>query len=411
MNVVRPVLKEERADILDVLRGFALLGILINNIRGFSGYAYLNNKYKESFSTSFYDKLLDLLQVVFVEGKFYSIFSLLFGIGFSIILIRTAQKGLNSLKIFYRRLLVLMVFGLIHILLIWDGDILLLYALIGLCLPLFRNLTDKNLLALALILILSPILFDAIKVMIKAGPGDWLFATAQALDKKNGVPLDDSFAFYLYNEGSGWQEFRNWMEAGFFYRYEYIMSSNRPVKVLGMFLIGFYAGRKEIYRNLEANLSLFKKLRNYGFAIGIPASAAMAYFATDNKNVYSSPRGLIDTVFYALSVIPLALAYVGVICVLWIKAKGKSGLRYLAPAGRMALTNYLAQSIIGILIFYEMGLGLGVKIGPTLAYPIALLIFILQVGFSNFWFRHFNYGPVEFVWRQLTYGKRLRLKK
>jgi uncharacterized protein len=146
MNSATPVLKEERADILDVLRGFALLGILVNNIRGFSGYMYLSTKYQDALPTSFADNILELLQFVFVEGKFYSIFSLLFGIGFSIILTRTAQKGIQSLKIFYRRLFVLIAFGLIHTLLIWEGDILLLYGLIGLFLPLFRNFSDKQLL-------------------------------------------------------------------------------------------------------------------------------------------------------------------------------------------------------------------------------------------------------------------------
>ncbi len=406
-----PVLKEERSDILDVLRGFALLGILVNNIRGFSGYVYLPEKYQEALPTPLVDKILDLLQFVFVEGKFYSIFSLLFGVGFSIILSRTAQKGIQSLKIFYRRLFILILFGLIHTLLIWEGDILLLYGLIGLCLPLFRNLSDKQLLILATLLILSPILFDAIKVLIKAGPGDWFFAMAQSLDKKNGVPIDDSYAFYLFKEGSGWQEWRNWQAAGFFYRYEYILNSNRPVKVLGMFLIGFYAGRKGIHQHLETYQGLFKKIRNYGFTIGIIASAGKVYFEIDHKSIYSSAWGLMDTLFYALSVVPLALAYVSVICLIWIKAKEKTVLRHLAPAGRMALTNYLSQTMICIFLFYGIGLGLGTKLGPVLFYPIALVIFILQGLFSNYWFRYFNYGPLEWIWRQLTYGKRFPIKK
>jgi len=411
MNSATPVLNEERADILGVLRGFALLGILVNNIRGFSGYMYLSPKYQDALPTSFPDNILELLQFVFVEGKFYSIFSLLFGVGFSIILTRTAQKGIQSLKIFYRRLAILIVFGLIHTLLIWEGDILLLYGLIGLLLPLFRNFSDKQLLVLATMLILSPILFDAIKVLIKAGPGDWFFSMAQSVDKKNGIPIDDNYAFYLFKKGSGWQEWRNWQESGFFYRYEYILSSNRPVKVLGMFLIGFYAGRKGIYQHLEAYRGLFKKIRNYGFTIGIVGSAGRVYFEMDGKNIYSSAWGLMDTLFYAITVVPLALAYVSVICLIWIKAKETTVLRHLAPAGRMALTNYLSQTIICIFLFYGIGLGLGTKFGPVFIYPMAMVIFILQVIFSNYWFRYFNYGPLEWIWRLLTYGKRFPLKK
>ena len=137
-----PVDLSERSSILDVLRGFALFGVLSDNIFGFSGWGSFTQTYRESLSTWPGDGLLGLLELTLINGKFYSLFSLLFGIGFSIILIRNEQKGINPLKIFYRRLFILLLFGIAHILLLWEGDILLLYSLIGMLLPLFRKCTE-----------------------------------------------------------------------------------------------------------------------------------------------------------------------------------------------------------------------------------------------------------------------------
>ena len=405
-----PVSLTERADILDVLRGFALLGVLLDNVFGFTGYGFMLQQNREALSTWPADGILGLAELAFVKGKFYSLFSLLFGIGFSIILIRNEQKGINPLKVFYRRLTILLLFGAAHIFLLWEGDILFLYALLGFLLPLFRKCTDKTLLIWAAVLIASPILIDIIKVLLNFKAGAFLETVALNIDKRTGVPVDDSFRQYLYKEESGWREWRNWQTSGFFWRYSYIIESNRPQKVLGMFLLGFYAGRKMIYANLENNISLFKKLRKWGFIIGIPANLAMAYFEIDRKSI-PNVMGLADTFFYAVGVVPLSLAYVSSICLMWVRTKGNTRWKTLAPVGRMALTNYLMQTILGIIIFYGVGFGLGGDMGPTYFFPIALGIYVVQVIYSNWWFIYFNYGPVEWIWRQLTYGKRLQLKR
>lgn len=401
----------ERAAILDAIRGIAILGIFLNNIIGFAGYGFLSEDYKQQIPTYAIDNVLNFLQHVFVEGKFYSIFSLLFGIGFSIIFTKNAQKGNRSLRIFYRRLLVLLIIGFLHCYFLWDGDILLLYALIGLVLPLFRNCSDKTLLVWAFALIISPLFIDLVKLLLLWSPGDFLLIKAQAIDVRNKIPLDDSFALYLYKEGSGMQEWQNWRESGIFYRYQYILDSNRIPKVLGMFLLGLYAGRKSIYQRLQEYQGLFKKLRFWGFLIGLPASIAMVYFLVDGRNIYKSFYGLLDTLFYAISVVPLSLAYLSSICLFWIKRKEKNPFKIFAPVGRMALTNYILQTIFGISIFYGVGFGLGTQVGPSYIFPIAIGIFILQIVFSTYWFKYFRYGPLEWVWRQLTYGKRLPFRK
>ncbi len=123
------------------------------------------------------------------------------------------------------------------------------------------------------------------------------------------------------------------------------------------------------------------------------------------------PFGLADTLFYALSVIPLSLAYTTSICLLWLRLEWQSRLKILAPVGRMALTNYILQTVAGICIYYGIGLGLGAKTGPSVFLPIAIGVYSLQVIYSNIWFRYFRFGPLEWMWRMLTYGKLLKIIK
>lgn len=206
-----PVTLTERADILDVLRGFALFGVLMDNLFGFTGWGFLTQPQREALVTWPADGILGLLELAFVHGKFYSLFSILFGIGFSIILIRNEQKGINPLKIFYRRLFILLMIGFAHCLLVWDGDILLLYALIGFILPLFRKCKDRTLLIWAVALLLSPILIDLFKVLFHFKTGAFLEAIAAKIDKQTGLPSTDEWRQWLYKEGSGWKEWRAWL--------------------------------------------------------------------------------------------------------------------------------------------------------------------------------------------------------
>ena len=412
-NTASPVLQNERSDILDILRGFALLGVMLDNLFGFTGWGFLTDEQRQSLSTWPADGILALSELSFINGKFYSLFSLLFGIGFSIILIRSEQRGVNPFKIFYRRLLILLLIGAGHLLFLWEGDILFLYALIGMILPLFRKFSDKALLITAAALILSPIILDVIYILVHAKPGAGLERLGVSIDTKNGIPLDkEGYSRYLFKEGSGWREWRNWEASGWTYRYSYILDSNRIPKVLGMFLFGFYAGRKMMYVHLENYVSLFKKFRLWGLMIGIPSAIACTYFEIfAAKDMKPELAQMGHTVFYALSVVPLSLAYTSIICLWWTKKKGNIKLKVLAPMGRMALTNYLMQTIIGITIYYGAGFGFGGYIGPALFIPIGLGVYAIQILYSNLWFKYFNYGPMEWIWRMLTYGKILKMTK
>ncbi len=410
MMMTAPTKSSERSLLLDSIRGIALFGIFLNNVYGFSGYPFLPQESRKQFASYPFDKAVDIFQHLFIEGKFYSLFSLLFGIGFSIILLRNKEKGLNGLKIFYRRIFILAFIGFLHLRFLWQGDILLLYAMLGCLLPLFRNCTDRALLIWAATLILSPILIDTLKIILQASPGSFLENIAIKIDAAHGLD-DNNWRTYLFKEGSGFREWFNWLPGGPYWRYEGLLNSNRLPKVLGMFLIGFYAGRKHIYSSPGQYKLLLKKIMIWGFAIGVPASIALVWFAEDEKFVFKSAWGLLDTFFYAISVVPLSLAYASSIAMLWIKTGGNTRIKVFAPAGRMALTNYLAQTIIGIIIFYGLGFGLGQKIGLAACFGIVIVVYALQVLYSRYWFKYFLYGPLEWIWRQLTYGKKLPLRK
>lgn len=407
MKLQTPVQPLERAQVLDALRGFALLGICIANSAVFSGYAFLNPNMKAALFTNEADKWVGFIEHALISGKFYSLFSLLFGIGFSIIMLRNQQKNINGIKIFFRRLFVLMLFGCFHAFLLWDGDILLLYALLGFLLPLFKKLSDKSLIIIWIILILSPIIIDSVKMLTGWHPEKSLQTLATDTDKQFGIKDPG----YLYTTSAGYDEVLKWTFSGFYYRWSYLISSNRLPKVFGMFLLGLYVGRKLIYLRLEENRQLFKKISKWGLLIGLPFSIAMVYFDNDGKDYYTTPVGLPDTISYSFSVVPLCLGYACFFCLLWLKKDWNKKLKWFAPAGRMALTNYLMQTFMGIIIYYNIGFGMGVKFGPVIYIPVALLVFIIQALYSILWFRYFNYGPAEWLWRRLVYGKSLPMKR
>ena len=180
-----PVKTSERHVILDALRGFALLGICLANFPEFSLYTFQKPRITEAMPTAEIDQVVRFLQYLFVDGKFYTIFSLLFGIGFSIIISNAAKKGTDGFRIFYRRMIVLATIGFLHLMFIWSGDILLLYALLGMLLPLFRHVSDRVLLGTSAVLLLLPI------------PIDWLAGTP-ALP---GASSTGSLSMYLMNLG------------------------------------------------------------------------------------------------------------------------------------------------------------------------------------------------------------------
>jgi uncharacterized protein len=404
-NTITPVSTSERQVILDVLRGIALSGICLANYSEFSLYTFQPKEVVEAMPTAGIDRIVKFLQYLFIDGKFYSLFSLLFGIGFSIIMSNAVKKGANGMKIFYRRMTVLMFIGLFHLLFLWAGDILILYAATGLLLPLFRNISNKKLILFSVALLLFPIVVDAFVTVFSWNLSAPVIRATQYFHSRFGI-TDDNFPVWLA-EGKSYADILKFNLAGAFIRMQEFIEGNRIFKVLGLFLLGLYIGRNGIYANLNDRRKSLKQLMRYGLIIGFPASILYAYEATN-----AHPFGLIaHSAIYAISVVPLSLAYTSGICLWFLKNKERKMFSILAPSGRMALTNYIAQSVFGIIIFYGTGFALGATTGLVWVELIAAGIFLFQALYSYIWLRYFQFGPLEWCWRMLTYGKRLKLMK
>lgn len=396
-KLLAPLTPKERIVILDILRGFAILGIFIANLGFLTGFNFQPSETKEAITTGAGHVGLFLMKLL-VDGKFYSIFSFLFGIGFAVQMMRAEAKGGPFLPLYLKRIFFLFLFGVIHIM-IWPGDILTVYAITALFLIPFKWLSNKIVIIVAIILLLSPILFYSLMLATGFVIGGFLFDAA------------GSFGAYLKAMGPAQSIQSGGMKdvvlsnlTGVMYRYGDLFFSSRWPKVLGMFLLGFWFGRKEIFSNVQMHLALFRRvLIGCGIA-GFMACLAMALLEEQHSTLPLSINGLYITIAYAAGVHTLALAYIAGLTLLYHHNKAATFLAWLAPAGRMALTNYLAQSLIGVFVFYNIGLGYG-PVGPVTWIPFGVTVFALQVLFSHWWLSKFRFGPVEWLWRSLTYGK------
>jgi uncharacterized protein len=412
-NNTAPVAARQRFIIVDFLRGMALLGIGLANFPEFALYTFQKSEVVEAMPTAGVDYVVRFLLYLFVDGKFYSLFSLLFGIGFAIIIGKGLPfgdfKDSGDFKdfrgVFYRRMGVLFLIGVLHLLALWAGDILVLYALLGMLLPVFGKVSDKGVLVCAGVLLLCPVVMDALIVFFRLDLAAPVIDASVYFQRKVGI-TEDNFGVWLL-EAETYQDVLKFNWQGAFIRMQEFIEGNRAFKVLGLFLLGLYIGRNRIYADLEGNLSLLKNIRFYGFLIALPLSVLYAWNA-----VHGRPLGMVLTaVLYAVSVFPLSFAYISAICLWYLKKKERFLLPVLAAPGRMALTNYIGQSVFGMFIFYGTGLGLGATIGLVYVELIAAGVFLIQVVYSYMWLRYFRYGPLEWVWRMLTYGKWLKILK
>src|SRR5882724_11274798 len=399
-----PISLPERIEILDVLRGLAVGGILIGNMQWFSGYGLMPPAIAEQ--SPFGDQATHFLVHFFVEGKFYSIFSLLFGFGFALQIARAEERGDLKASLFKRRLFWLLVIGLLHAYLLWSGDILSIYALMGFVLILFRKRTNSALLKWAFALLAIPILTYILLYILFVAyvpPGAVAKLDAAQIDFWKATVRRVPQSSYLqiitgYNLN---------MIAG---RYASLIFEMRLPKLLAMFLLGSYAYRRGFFQNLSNHRPFIRRVLIYGLILGVVGNVAFAAFAGAEAVFPPSPAGIVGVISYAFGVPALALGLIALVATLWQNTAWRRLLVWLAPVGRMALTNYLLQTVICVFIFYGFGLGQFGRFGATKATLTALAIFLFQIFLSALWLKYFAYGPMEWIWRQLTYRRRLSLR-
>ena len=359
----RPTSSSDRIDAIDVLRGIALFGVMAINVVMEFRVSIFEQFLGPKTLASPIDRAVETILTEAIELKAFALFSLLFGAGLAIQFDRLASSGRRTVLLL-RRLVALLMFGIIHACLIWNGDILTEYALAGfIVLPLLFG--PRWLLALA------ALIFLALYLAMQAFPPEGLFPSRAVIWRD----VMDANRIYATGGFLDVLAFRLRELALIAPLHAFIFA-----RTIGLFLVGALAWRSGILQNTRGL-----------FAIALPAIALGAGFFGGTE---------------PLGTIVLALGYgAGILGIASLK-RGKQLLGWAAPLGRMAFTNYVAQSVIFGWIFYGYGLGLFGRLGITEALAIGIAVYIAQVLFSAWWLRHYRYGPLEWLWRSLMYGVR-----
>lgn len=417
-----PVADAQRVVLIDVLRGFAVLGILLVNIAYFA-FPVLTAENTMWWEQPWLDGAVVLLVELFCSFKFITLFSILFGIGLALQSERAKAAGRPFAGFYARRLGVLLLIGLLHGTLLWYGDILTVYAVLGFAALLCRNLSPKALLIVAISLFLVPVLGlsgcqaltsgsdSPIEHWADLGPDIEAGLHESAASEEDAAELAAKFWAFLdflddeeriYAEGTFWEQVRH--------RSIYFVSFNVKAGVtmfgwrcLAMFLLGMFLVRIGVLREPHRFADRFAGFVRVGLPAGIGIQALGFLLA------WMYPHSLSCLLFYTTCLyvgsMGLTLAYLGIIATLCLRTLWLERLAPLAAVGRMALTNYLGHSIVCGLIFYSHGLGLFGQVTHVTTLLIALGIFAAQLIASPIWLRHFHFGPAEWVWRTLTYGR------
>lgn len=392
--MTRPAPRADRLDHLDALRGFALCGISVINVAVFADLGGPPGLGTEGAA----DRVVAALQIWLVESKFFSLFSLLFGVGFD--LQKPAEPG--GVWRFVRRLVALAGFGAAHILLLWEGDILLLYALVGPFLLPFRRCRPRALVWWAVGLLAGPLAFYLLALagvaVAEATPAGsaWLRkAEADArveFDRLRAEAITRSAAGGFREQASG--------RAGEYGGVAVLLLSRVPT-VLAMFLLGLAAARSGLAADPLGRAPLLRRVRWWGLGVGLPLALLVAagYLRLPLVAAFCC-------LFFnqALAGPVLALGYAAAFTLVAVRPGAAARLAPLAALGQMALTNYLLQSLAFQLVFSGLGLGLVGRVSAAAAVGVALTVDALHIAFSLLWLRRFRFGPMEWVWRTFTYA-------
>ena len=397
-----PIRTQDRIESIDVLRGFALLGILIMNIQSFAMVeaAYFDpSQYGDLTSANWW---VWAVSHALADMKFMAIFSMLFGAGVIIATQSLDAKGHPSLGYHYRRNLLLLGFGLIHAYFIWYGDILVTYALAALFLYWLRNLRARWLFVIGAVVLSVPLLINLslslappevmaevasdftysdadIAAELEAYRGSWADAFAARVPAALGMHFAAIPGFLIWRAGG--------------------------LMLVGMALYktGVLAGKRSArYYNLLAAL---------GFAIGLPLVVMSVLNQTANDYDPMVGQLGIGVAYNYLGSIAMALAYVSVIMRLCQSSLWPRLTNKLAALGRTAFTNYILQSLICTFIFYGFGLGLFGSVERWGQVLIVFGVWAIQLALAPLWLRHYRFGPLEWLWRSLTYGRFQPMKR
>jgi uncharacterized protein len=385
-----PLPKKERIEVLDCLRGVAILGILLINILGFSYPPFLPLS-KTSYGVVTIDQIAICAVYFFIVGKFYAIFSFLFGYGFNIQLTNLASNKAILYPVLMRRLLFLFIIGALHALFLWYGDILHIYALLGIILIAFRHSSSRALIIAAIICLAMPIQLSMLE-SINLGVDDNLNILRQYQELT-------SESLRIYSQGTFSEIFRQRIaELGFQYSRTFLTLFH----MMGMFLLGFLASKEKILHAADNYLVLAKKILLRAIWPAIVGNLIFTFSQLSSPSD-NSILAVLGGAGYIIGSTALCFCYIAAVLLLADKIHKRKLLFPLIATGRMALSNYLLQSIICTTIFYSYGFALYGKIRQSLCIVIAIIINAVLMLVSWLWLKWFRFGPFEWVWRSVTY--------
>jgi uncharacterized protein len=391
----------ERLPTLDILRGFALMGILIMNMPGFS-----YSDFAEADGSHLWarpaDQLAEQVRDMLFSGKFNSLFSLLFGIGFTIQFQRMLDRDpAKATSMYLRRLSVLLAIGLVHACVFWTGDVLHIYALLGIVLLMgLRRVSDRGIVLLIGASLLYPVAASLLRLAIvtPAFTAERV-RQAQAFEASNnaaygaGSFLDTVLEnlrvmAYLY--------FDLWNLWGTFGWY---------VTLALTMMIGLLAGRRHWVQRVPELMPQIRRLMWWALVIGLTSGAAFTVIFELNREPGPSLVKVLGGLCYSVSRLALMVFYVLVIVRVAQTGGGRRLFRPFEATGRMPLTNYLMQTALCITLFNGWGFGLWLQVGPAAGLGLSLLVFFaVQVPWSLWWLQRHERGPAEAMWARLTYG-------
>lgn len=401
--IIQP--NNQRILTIDALRGFALFGIFLAHMISW----FVAGPLPEDYYRMHQDVMSGLTQALYmllVNAKFFAIFSFLFGLSFYIQMESLAKRHLNGALRFAWRLCLLGLIGAAHHC-FWRADILSIYVPLGFLLLFFRHLSDKHLLIIGFLLVLN------IPSKIVEFIAIFTFNHYPLMDPR--MESDTQAMLYVISQSNFSEMIQHNVQA-LYPKFAYQINSGRLWVTLGFFLLGMLIGRWRWFENAEAHKETFKRICKKSawiFLATLLVGVAVAIFVFASKIKIEDNHLLVSLagLLFDISSASMALVYITGFTLLMMKPCWFNFLSNLAPAGKMALTTYLTQSIIGVMIFYPVGLGVFPLTTFAENAALAIAIFGLLIFFCRWWLQHFNYGPIEWLWRSGTELKWQRMRK
>ncbi len=394
-----PIDPQRRIEAVDMVRGFALFGVLFVHLFNFGAYSIIWNEPPDELAFS--------VMRVFFETKSWRLFSFLFGFGFALQMIRAEERGAKFAPVYLRRLAILFVFGAVNVAIL-PTDILMLYAELGLLLVLFRKVPPRLLLVLCVCLLAVFPIGRAATTLLEPTQTAVTVDYSVRLDKA-AAELDELRRSHPHAVGSVGEVIA--YNFSLMNPFEGPLGVESSLAMFAMFLLGLYVGRRGIFHDIPKHMQLIRRVFWWGLPIGLFSMGVERILnATTGYTVFREQQAtllpqLLGDVLFTYGSTALALSYAAGITLLAQRNRGRRLLAPLGATGRVALTVYLSGPVMLGILFYGFAFGNAFWLGPAAVTGYAFLFYAINIVFAVWWVKRFRFGPMEWLWRGLTYLK------